>query len=829
MFGRFRNLSIKTKIMLILLFSLCTFELAVQTVLIPQLQNYLIKSRQTDMQHRVEVAFSILVRYDQKIRDDNEPPDISKAEAIKMIRALNFGAQEYFWIHDLSRPFPRMVMHSTIPSLDGNPLDAQEFNRATGKRKSSEAVFEKVENGNLFVAMNEVAEDPVGGFVSYSWPKPAEHGGVTSLLFPKVSFVKKYAPWGWVIGTGFYVDDIYSSVTRISRWIHIASIFFLLATLFINYLLIRFVYDPLSKLAYFANRIADGDYSLHPPTILTNDAVGILSKSLAQMSEQIRQKTMGLEKANMEMEEELEERKKIETALASSEEHFRTLLNSIPDLIWLKDADGLYISCNKVFERFFGASEADIIGKSDYDFICKEQADLFRFYDRQAMIAGGVPNSNEEWVTFADSGERLLLETTKTALYDYDSRLLGIIGIGHDITRRRAAEEEKLKLEGQLQQSQKMEAVGRLAGGVAHDFNNMLTVILGHAELAMIKVDSASPVFNSLEVIRSTAGRSADLTRQLLAFARKQTVVPKVLDLNASVKGILSMLQRLIGENISLKLHTAENLWPVKIDPSQIDQIFANLCVNARDAIGGVGTITIETSNCCNLTNYCEQHDRSHSGDYITITVRDSGSGMDKETISHIFEPFFTTKGVGEGTGLGLATVYGIVKQDNGFIGVQSKPGFGTTFSICLPRYLGDLMPSEGKAVAAPHLTGDDTILLVEDEIAILKMTTMMLENLGYTVLAASSPQQAFDLATEHIGRINLLITDVVMPEMNGMELSIKLQEIYQNLNCLFMSGYTTDVIANHGVLDEGMHFIQKPFLMADLAAKVREVLDSQP
>jgi len=397
-----------------------------------------------------------------------------------------------------------------------------------------------------------------------------------------------------------------------------------------------------------------------------------------------------------------------------------------------------------------------------------------------------------------------------------------------DITERKEGEEEKERLVAQLQQAQKMESVGRLAGGVAHDFNNMLGVIIGHAEVALMRMDPAQSIFTDLLEIRKAAERSADLTRQLLAFARKQTISPKVLDLNETVAGTLKMLKRLIGENIRLNWQPAADLWPVRVDPAQIDQILANLCANARDSIAGAGRIAIETGNSILDKQFCAHHTGSVPGEYVRLVVSDDGCGMEKETLARIFEPFFTTKEMGKGTGLGLATVYGTVKQNNGFIDASSEPGSGTTFSIYLPRHLDKTGQTGKEGAEEPSGRGRETILLVEDEPAILNVITMMLELQGYRVLAADTPGEAIRLAEEHKGEIELLMTDVVMPEMNGRDLAKNLLSLYPQLKRLFMSGYTANVITYHGVLDDGMHFIQKPFTMQEMAAKVREVLDGK-
>ncbi len=381
------------------------------------------------------------------------------------------------------------------------------------------------------------------------------------------------------------------------------------------------------------------------------------------------------------------------------------------------------------------------------------------------------------------------------------------------------------KLEAQLRQAQKMEAVGRLAGGVAHDFNNMLFIILGNVEMLSEDQPADGPFRKNLEAIRKAAEGSADLTRQLLAFARKQTVAPRVIDLNKTVESMLNMLWRLIGEDIDMAWIPGGNVQPVKIDPGQIDQILANLCVNARDAIAGVGKVTIETGNTAFDEAYCGNHAGFTPGEYVMLAVSDNGCGMDEETCANIFEPFFTTKDVGKGTGLGLATLYGAVKQNNGFINVYSERGHGTTFKIYLPRHKPKTAPVPEKGPDKPSERGRETILLVEDEPSVLKMTTMMLVRQGYTVVGASTPGDAVRLAAEHAGHIHLLMTDVVMPEMNGRDLAQNILSLYPGLKCLFMSGYTANVIAHHGVLDEAVNFIQKPFSKDDLAVKLRKVL----
>ena len=522
--------------------------------------------------------------------------------------------------------------------------------------------------------------------------------------------------------------------------------------------------------------------------------------------------------------EDITEKRMVEAALGASERFLRTMTDNLPGLVAYWTSELRCKFANKSYLEWFGRTPEEVIGITIQELMGE---DLFK---RNEHYINGVLQGKPQHF------ERILIKPTGENGHTWaqyipdvvDGTVQGFYVLISDVTELKHAEEEKGQLEVQLQQAQKMESVGRLAGGVAHDFNNLLTVILGYTQLSLMELDPAHPVYSHLEGIRKAADRSADLTHQLLAFARKQTIAPKVLDLNVTVEHVLKMLRRLIGEDINLTWQPANELWQVKIDPSQIDQILANLCVNARDAIGDVGKITIETGHCTFDEEYCATHLGFIPGEFVLLAVSDDGCGMDKETMSHVFEPFFTTKGIGEGTGLGLAMVYGIVKQNNGFINIYSEPGHGTTFKIYLPRHEGtdSQIPVEG--AAKPLFRGKESILLVEDEANILKITTVLLEKLGYTVFPAKTPGEAINLAKQHADEIDMLMTDVVMPEMNGRDLSKNLLKIIPKMKCLYMSGYTANVIAHHGVLDENIHFISKPFSLPALASKVREVLDKQ-
>ena len=397
------------------------------------------------------------------------------------------------------------------------------------------------------------------------------------------------------------------------------------------------------------------------------------------------------------------------------------------------------------------------------------------------------------------------------------------IGAVRDVTDEKRAQEEHAELQERLVQAQKLESIGRLAGGIAHDFNNILNVIIGCAEMAASEADP-SAVSGYLDEILKAATRSANLTRQLLGFARRQTVMPRVVDLNDFVSASLKMLRRLIGEHVTLSWHPGVGLWQVRMDPGQVDQILVNLMTNARDAIADVGTVVIHTENVPVTSSAL--YPWLPAGEYVRIAVADNGKGMDVETQRHLFEPFYTTKPAGRGTGLGMASVDGIVRQNGGMIMVTSGVGSGTTVNVFLPRVQAS-PPAEPAADVAALKRGTETVLVVEDEPALLRLTTRALETLGYTVLAASNPDAAIALAARHTGPLHMLVTDVVLPGMNGRSLAERLLEDAPHLKCLFVSGYPDGVMGRGGVLDEHVHFLQKPFSPKNLADKVRQVLEA--
>jgi len=522
------------------------------------------------------------------------------------------------------------------------------------------------------------------------------------------------------------------------------------------------------------------------------------------------------------------ERKRMANELRDNEERYRMIVENMGDMIATMDLDLRYTYQSPSIKRITGYSVEELTDIPVTERITPESrarveqllTDTLAYESREGFSRRLKPQTIEVEAYHKDGGTTWL-EVTTIFTRDGEGRPNGVLLNGRDITERKKAEEEKDTLEKQLMQSQKMETVGRLAGGVAHDFNNMLSVILGYVDLAKLRLAKEHPVLNDIVEIERAAIRSRDVTTQLLAFSRKQIITPKVIDLNDLIAHTQKSLIRLIGEDIDLRVLLGEDLWAIRFDPSQIEQVLINLAINARDALSGGGKLTIETRNIVLDDRYCEQHIGFTPGRYVQLSVSDDGEGMDPETLQHVFEPFFTTKEAGKGTGLGLATVYGIVKQNGSFINVYSEPGYGTTFTIYVPRTT-DEKEIPAKLEEKPAVTGTGNILLVEDDPMVLEITKGMLEHIGYSVMVAEDPGDAISLC-ETRDVIDLVITDVVMPTMSGNELRNRLNDIRPDIAVLFMSGYPADAIAHHGVLEKGVHFLQKPFSLKDLARKVRE------
>jgi two-component system, cell cycle sensor histidine kinase and response regulator CckA len=527
-----------------------------------------------------------------------------------------------------------------------------------------------------------------------------------------------------------------------------------------------------------------------------------------------------------DLERKIAERERAERALRESEERLRLALAAAEQ--------GLYDLNVQTGEAIVTPEYARLLGYAPEDFTETNARWIERLHPDEreivaeafrAYVAGEAPEYRVEFRQRTKAGDwKWILSIGRIVQYDASGRPLRMLGTHTDITKRKEAEEERARLAAQLLHAQKMESVGRLAGGVAHDFNNMLFVILAVAELVKRGRQGDSDLIRSVEEIERAALRARDVTRQLLAVSRKQIAAPQTLNLSELLGETRKTLGRLLGEDIDSSFHLAGDLWPVRIDPSQVDQVLMNLAVNARDAMPTGGKLTIETANVAIDERYCRQHVGFRVGDYVLLSVSDTGVGIDRETLAHVFEPFFTTKAVGKGTGLGLATVHGIVTQNGGMASVSSEPGLGTTVRIYLPR--SQQAPrAAGTPERAPVTEAHGTVLVVEDDEAVRRTTAAMLDALGFSVLVASGWREALALAERADTSVELLLTDVVMPELSGKELCDRLRTVRPSLRVLYMSGYTADIIADHGILEDGVHFVQKPFTMDDLGRAIRAAL----
>ena len=503
-----------------------------------------------------------------------------------------------------------------------------------------------------------------------------------------------------------------------------------------------------------------------------------------------------------------------------SEEKYRTILESIEEGYYEVDLAGNFTFLNDAMCRIRGFSRDELMGMSNREYMNPETAKrVYKIFNE--VYRTGKPVKRVEWESIAKDGTINYGEASVLLMKDSNGQPIGFRGIVRDVSERK-------RLEVQLLHAQKMESIGTLAGGIAHDFNNILTTIIGNASLALMDVGKDGPLREKIEEIKIAGERAASLTRQLLAFSRKQIIHPKVIDLNELLTGIEKMLGRLIGEDVELLTILDPALWQVEADPGQIEQMIMNLAINAKDAMPRGGKLTVETANVDLDGSYFRKHGikEEQPGTYVMLAVSDTGIGMDKKTQEHIFEPFFTTKEVGKGTGLGLSTVYGIVKQNNGFIWVYSEPGQGSTFKIYLPEVKGDAEAEEKERISVENLGGSETVLIVEDDDSLRKLARTVLKQRGYKVLEAENGEDALRVSEAHDGPIDLLITDLVMPKMGGKEVAERLQPLYPQMKVIYMSGYPDNAIVHHDVLAPGLNFFEKPFTPEGLARKVREALD---
>ncbi|MGE0454608.1 MAG: response regulator [Vicinamibacteria bacterium] len=638
------------------------------------------------------------------------------------------------------------------------------------------------------------------------------------------------------IGTLYMKIDTGEKVARLIRTLGVLALGFLAATvaaLLFSTRLQRRVSQPVLELATAARKVSQSrDYSIRAEPSGPDD-LRALTLGFNEMLAQIEERDGALRAARDELEERVAERVRdlqrevVERRKAEAESELRAqllhlqgaALESTADAVVITDREKVIQWVNPSFCALVGYATEEVTGRRVSMFGSGRPEDLAAYREMTALAGAGQVWAGELMGKRKDGALRLVAQTVTPVRGD-DGRISHYVAVLRDVSQRR-------RLEEQLRQAQKMEAVGRLSGGVAHDFNNILNVILGFGEMLLKKLPADDGLRRYGVEILKAANRGASLTRQLLAFSRQQVLQPKVIDLNAAVSEMERMLSRLIGEDVELVTSLEPRLGRVEVDPGQVEQVLMNLAVNARDAMPNGGTLTIETANVDLTEADTRQYEYPVSpGPYVRITVGDSGSGMDALTLSHIFEPFFTTKPVDKGTGLGLATVYGIVKQSKGYIWASSEAGVGTTFTIVLPRMPGEAAPPAEAEQDGAGVAGRGTVLLVEDDEAARGLWQEMLEMLGYRTVVAANGVEALEQAEAQRGRIDLLLTDVVMPRLGGRELVARLREKRPDVRVIFMSGYTADTILRQGIADSGSPFLQKPFSAQQLASKIAETLE---
>jgi two-component system cell cycle sensor histidine kinase/response regulator CckA len=555
-------------------------------------------------------------------------------------------------------------------------------------------------------------------------------------------------------------------------------------------------------------------------------SLGRLITYLADSSLVLEDRSLELEQKNIELSQEISTREKTEQALIKSEEKYRLLAEYANDVIWTVDLNLNMTYISPSVEHVRGYTVDEIMAQDIQEQLTPESySQVKKVLSEELEIEkdkSSNPNRSRtlEIQTRCKDGTTKWSEIKVSFIRDAAGKATGIVGVGRDIG-------EKKDLLKQLIQAQKMEGIGVLAGGIAHDFNNLLTVINGYTDMLIKNVSPSDPEFQELEQIRTAGQQATSLTSQLLAFSRKQVLQPRILNLNDIIVETDKMLRRLIGEHIELKNIPCPDLRPINADPVQIQQIVMNLAVNARDAMPKGGMLTLETANVDFDDAYLANHRVAKHGRYVMMAVSDNGAGMDEETQARVFEPFFTTKTKGQGTGLGLSTVYGIVKQSGGFIWVYSEPGRGTTFKIYFPQLEDEIQEQSEEVQSQQRHQGTETVLVVEDDESVRVLTCRTLHNQGYHVLEAANGIDALQIATDYSGEIHVILTDVIMPQMSGKEMVAQIEALRPGIKTLYVSGYTNNVIVHHGILDRNISFLQKPFTGEDLAQKLREVINS--
>ena len=688
-----------------------------------------------------------------------------------------------------------LIRINTIPALAFQDPTAAEENLATLRAKREiEAAALYGADGQLFASYRR----PSSRALPFSGPpRSSGHSFDEDRLTLAEPVVDEGQQLGWLV-LDYQLSSLFTRLPQYGIIVGVVLLALLTVAILLSRLLESSIVAPLGRLAEASRAVADSKAPQVRAVKQADDEIGHLTDAFNEMLSQLETREAALRESTGQLLEALM------VARMSS---------------WVWDVRAGTISWGGQEERVFGAAGKPHDSTLAAFLYVVHPADKAKVEDGLAQALRSGQRCDLDFRVLDPDGRTRWLTLRGQATEGVTGALTRVVGLVMDVTDRR-------QLEEQLLQSQKLEAIGRLAGGVAHDFNNLLTGILGYAGFALKSLDEGHPVRSDILEIERAGSRAANLTGQLLSYARRQIVAPKVLQLNQVVENLVNLLRRLLGEDISLNTRYEDDSWPARIDPGQLEQVIINLAVNGRDAMPNGGRLLIETYNCTLGESYTGQHAEAPPGDYVMLAVTDNGDGMDAATQARIFEPFFTTKEQGKGTGLGLAVCYGIVKQAGGHLWVYSEPGHGTTFKVFLPRSTDEKnLPVDSDSPDLANEMGSETVLIVEDEPVVRNLAVRKLVELGYHVLPAADGPEALAISRAHAGEVHLLVTDVVMPGMNGRELAERLAAERPGLRVLYVSGFTDHAVVRHGVLEEGIAFLSKPFDLGDLARTVREVL----
>lgn len=929
-----------TKILAIALGIIFLFLISLFVFFFPFVENEIFESRKMTANKLVGTAHAIVADWAEKAESGAISHKAARQKAKSAIRAMRFTDQGYFWINDTTRPLPHVIVHPAMPQLEGQIMDDPVFNTArkmqVGLNGKEVALADK--NTNFFKIIARVVEEAGEGFVTYEWHRPTADG-VTKKLYPKTSYVKLFEPWGWVIGTGIYIDDVYQHMAQLKHAVMIVALGILFIALLVTFLMMRTITRPIHNLVSFANGVSRG--------YLETPVKGRFTGEMRALKDSLVKMVAELESRMRDSENKAREAMAARQALRKSEEKYRLIFENAPLGVLHFDENGVITACNDLFVKLVGSTRDALIGlnmlklpdkrivtavsgalagqtqiyEGDYHSVTADKVTPVRalfapFAGTAGEVIGGVGiiediserKQAEDALRKSEEKYRLLVENAQEAIFVaqdgklcfVNERTCELTGYGKeellhvpfqsfihrqdqqlvldrhfkrmqglspepvyifrvlhrsgsvrwtelksvaiewegrpatlnflsDVTEKRHAEAVREKLQRQLRQAQKMEALGTLTGGVAHDFNNILSIIMGYTELVQSEIPEYHPAGKGLEEIKTASLRARDVIRQLLTFSRKDEEAQTVQDIGLIIKEGMRMMHSTIPASIEIREQIRRDLPKVAANPTQIHQLIVNLCKNAADAMldkGGTLAVTLEAATLSEIPPDLDPD--LAPGEYVRLTVGDTGCGIAPEQLERIFDPYFTTKAVDKGTGLGLSVVLGIVRSHGGGIRVKSRPGEGTRFDIFFP-VASEPADAPELTVARSLPTGTERVLFLDDEASVVDLNELRLEKLGYQVTSATDPEAALRLIREDPGQFDLVITDMTMPRMTGDDLSREILNIRPDMKIILCTGYSEKMSEERARSIGIFRYIEKPVDMATLANAVRAVLDEEP